>query len=179
MADLSLQKKNISQQVARNLTQLIKRMKTTVLMSFLCFLFFLEAGCGQQEVTEKQNVIDSLKTRLEQLKPGLGEFMTQIKYHHDELGKSIKNKDFERSAYEVDEIKEITDKIKQLQITNDKLTQPFVVFFDKYLQAPLASLADAAAKKDNASLLVNFTALTNNCNSCHQENNMRFMHINY
>jgi hypothetical protein len=152
-------------------------MKTTGVMTVLCFLLFLDLGCGQQQGAVSQHTIDSLKIRLEQLKPGLGEFMTQIKYHHDELGKSITSKDFERSAYEVDEIREITDKIKQLQITNDKLTQPFPVFFEKYLQAPLTSLADAAAKKDQAALGVDFTALTNNCNSCHQENNMRFMHI--
>ena len=152
-------------------------MKTTGLITAICLLFFLQFGCGQQAATENQHAIDSLKIRLEQLKPGLGEFMTEIKYHHDELGKSISNKDFERSAYEVDEIKEITDKVKQLRITNDKLTRPFPEFYDAYLKAPLAALADAAAKKDEAALRINFVSLTNNCNSCHQANNMRFMHI--
>jgi len=38
-------------------------------------------------------------------------------------------------------------------------------------------LADAAAKKDDASLKTNFISLTNNCNSCHHENNMAFMKI--
>jgi hypothetical protein len=103
--------------------------------------------------------------------------MLQIKYHHDELGKAITNKDYGRTAYEIDEMKETFDKIKQLNITNDKLQKPFTFFYEKYLESPLSILADAASKKDDATLTTNFIGLTNNCNSCHHENNMAFMKI--
>lgn len=121
--------------------------------------------------------IDSLKTLAEALKPGLGEFMLQLKYHHDRLGEAITAKDYERAQYEIDEMKETAEKIIHLNITNDKLTQPFAGFYEKYLQSPLQVLADVAAKKDGAALRVNFISLTGNCNSCHRENNMSFMKI--
>lgn len=143
-----------------------------------CFVAMAIIGCSTQPpANNTQAAIDSLNKIISQLKPGLGEFMLQIKYHHDSLGKAINNKDYDRAAYEVDEIKEITEKIQQLNITNDKLQKPFVIFYEKYLQIPLNVLADAAAKKNDASLKTNFISLTNNCNSCHHENNMAFMKI--
>jgi hypothetical protein len=134
-------------------------------------------SCGQQPVDNKQTAIDSLNNLINQLKPGLGEFMLQVKYHHDELGKAITSKDYLRAAYEIDEMKETTDKIKQLNITNDKLQKPFSFFYEKYLESPLNILTDAASKKDDATLKTNFIGLTSNCNSCHRENNMPFMKI--
>jgi hypothetical protein len=150
-----------------------------IAVSTACFLSLIAiTSCNQQPAPDNSRAaIDSLNKIISLLKPGLGEFMLQIKYHHDSLGKAIINKDYERAAYEVDEIKETTEKIKQLNITNDKLQKPFAFFYDKYLQSPLQVLADAASKKDDASLKTNFISLTNNCNSCHRENNMAFMKI--
>ncbi|HXB45428.1 MAG TPA: hypothetical protein VNV85_15285 [Puia sp.] len=153
-------------------------MKNMILRVACCILTMAIASCSTPPATDNSRAgIDSLNKIINQLKPGLGEFMLQIKYHHDSLGKSILEKDYLRAAYEVDEIKEITEKIEQLHITNDKLQKPFAIFYDKYLQSPLNVLADAAAKKDDASLKTNFQSLTSNCNSCHQENNMPFMKI--
>jgi cytochrome c556 len=152
-------------------------MKIILVCVISLILIVLAISCQQQSVDNKQAAIDSLTNMTNHLKPGLGEFMLQIKYHHDELGKAITNKDYERAAYEIDELKETTGKIKQLNITNDKLQKPFSFFYEKYLESPLNILADAAAKKDNATLRTNFIGLTNNCNSCHRENNMAFMKI--
>ena len=154
-------------------------MKQFILFATIMTFLSIMISCQQQTATVEnyQAEIDSLKTVIAQLKPGLGEFMLQIKYHHDSLGKAINQKDYDRAAYEVDEIKETTEKIEQLNITNDKLQKPFSVFFEKYLQGPLNTLADAAAKKDDASLKTNYISLTENCNSCHHENNMSFMKI--
>ena len=152
-------------------------MKNIAIAAFY-FLLIALAGCSPQPVPDNSQArIDSLNKIITQLKPGLGEFMLQIKYHHDSLGKAINNKDYDRAAYEVDELKETTEKIQQLNITNDKLQRPFAIFYDKYLSSPLQVLAEAAAKKDDASLRTNFISLTNNCNSCHHENNMAFMKI--
>ncbi len=142
------------------------------------FLAITVTGCTTPPpANNEQAAIDSLHKIISQLKPGLGELMLQIKYHHDSLGYAINNKDYDRSAYEVDELKETTEKIQQLNITNDKLQKPFTIFYEKYLQTPLNVLAAAAAKKDDGSLKTNFISLTNNCNSCHHENNMAFMKI--
>jgi hypothetical protein len=153
-------------------------MKILIITSCCFASAIFSTACKEQTTTaNRQAEIDSLKTVISRLKPGLGEFMLQIRYHHDSLGKAIVNKDYERAAYEVDELKETTEKILQLQITNDKLQQPFSFFYEKYLKSPLQTLTDAAAKKDEVGLKNNFMALTNNCNSCHQENNMAFMKI--
>ena len=151
----------------------------TIFKSFVAFYLVMKiTSCNTQPpINNSQAAIDSLNKVISQLKPGLGEFMLQIKYHHDSLGKAIINKDYDRAAYEVDELKETTEKIQQLNITNDKLQKRFAIFYEKYLQTPLNVLSDAAAKKDDASLKTNFISLTNNCNSCHHENNMAFMKI--
>lgn len=153
-------------------------------MKIFCFYLCIAsvitilASCQQQPSTDnKQASIDSLKNIINQLKPGLGEFMMQIKYHHDELSKAITAKSYDRAAYEIDEIKETAEKIQQLHITNDKLQQPFAFFYDKYLKSVLEVMSTAAANKDDASLHTNLISLTNNCNSCHHENNMSFMKI--
>lgn len=156
----------------------IADMKTIMISTVFYFFSIAILSCNTQPAPDgNRSAIDSLNKIINQLKPGLGEFMLQIKYHHDSLGKAILEKDYERAAYEVDEIKETTEKIQQLNITNDKLQKPFSIFYDKYLQAPLNVLADAASKKDDAALKTNFISLTNNCNSCHHENNMAFMKI--
>lgn len=153
-------------------------MKIICAFAVTLIMIALAVSCqNQNPVDDKQAAIDSLTKMINHLKPGLGEFMLQIKYHHDEIGKAITNKDYARAAYEVDEIKETTEKIIQLNITNDKLQKPFAFFYEKYLESPLNILSDAALKEDDATLKTNFIGLTNNCNSCHHENNMAFMKI--
>jgi hypothetical protein len=152
-------------------------MKTISVCAISVILIVLAISCQQQPVDNRQAAIDSLTNMINHLKPGLGEFMLQVKYHHDELGKAITNKDYERAAYEIDELRETTDKIRLLNITNDKLQKPFAFFYEKYLESPLNILAEAVSKKDDATLKTNFIGLTNNCNSCHHENNMAFMKI--
>src|SRR5580658_9036030 len=110
-------------------------MRTMLTFVAMFGLLILVTDCqNQHPVDESRPAIDSLSNLVNLLKPGLGEFMIQIKYHHDELGKAITAKDFERVAYEVDEINEITDKLKQSLITNEKLRKPFSFFYDKYLE---------------------------------------------
>ncbi|MBS1598219.1 MAG: hypothetical protein JST75_08335 [Bacteroidetes bacterium] len=146
----------------------------TSLLLFPVLLF----SCHQQITTDNPtSSIDSLKNIIEQLKPGLGEFMLQFELHHDRLAKAIREKNYERANYETDELKETAKKIVQLHITNEKLQQPFSFFYDKYLKAAFENLSIAAENKDESALNTNFLALTNNCNSCHHENNMAFVKI--
>src|SRR5882724_619059 len=153
-------------------------MKISIMILSIVFIITIITSCQQQTPPDnKQEAIDSLKTIINRLKPGLGEFMTQFEYHHDRLAKSIREKNYERAAYETDELKETAEKMIQLHITNDKLQQPFAFFYDKYLKSVLESLSDAATKKDEFALNTNSISLTNNCNSSHHENNMSFMKI--
>jgi hypothetical protein len=152
-------------------------MKILIVILAIVIINSIFTSCQQQTPPDNKSEIDSLRTIIGQLKPGLGEFMMQFEYHHDRLAKSIQAKDYERSAYETDEIKETAEKLIQLHITNEKLQQPFVFFYDKYLKSALENIADASAKKNDVALSTNYIALTTNCNGCHHENNMSFMKI--
>ncbi len=155
-------------------------MKSFIFCLFCAGALLMVHGCNpRQEPDNIHAEIDSLKSLTEELKPGLGEFMLLIRAHHDSLGRAIGLKDFERAAYEVDEIKETAEKVKKLNITNDKLQHPFAELYKKWLESPLQTLADAASKKNEQVLKNNFISLTNNCNGCHYENNMPFMKIGY
>ena len=127
---------------------------------------------------QTQVQLDSLRAVINGLKPGLGEFMMQVEYHHDRMAAAIGRKDFDRVSYEADELVEVFEKMDQLQITNDKLKEPVIVFFKKYIESPVKAIQAAAEKKNAVTLQTNMQALTNNCNSCHHENNMPFMKIN-
>ena len=92
-------------------------MKTMMASAAFYFILIITTSCNPQPVPDNTRAaIDSLNKIINQLNPGLGEFMLQIKYHHDSLGKAILEKDYERAAYEVDELKETTEKIEQLNI---------------------------------------------------------------
>lgn len=154
-------------------------MKISITILLVTFLVATINSCRQQApLNNNQETIDSLKMLIAQLRPGLGEFMMQFEYHHDRLAKSILDKNYERAAYETDELRETAERINQLHISNDKLQQPFIFFYDKYLKSVLESLSNAAEKKDEATLNTNIVALTSNCNSCHHENKMAFLKIN-
>jgi predicted transcriptional regulator len=103
--------------------------------------------------------------------------MMQFEYHHTKLSKTIAEKKYDQVAYEIDEIREVAEKIEKLKINNDKLKAPFSTFYDKFLKSALDALGDADTKKNDQALQTNLIALTNNCNSCHNENNMSFMKI--
>jgi hypothetical protein len=154
-------------------------MRIGYVLFILIFLVFAFA-CSQnsKQMSSSQLSADSLLTLVNQLKPGLGEFMMQVEYHHDRMALAITHKDYNRVSYEADELLEVFEKMEQLQITNDKLKEPVAVFVEKYIRNPLAAIRDAATKKEDGNLQTNMTALTNNCNSCHHENNMPFMKIN-
>lgn len=153
-------------------------MKISITILLVIFLIATINSCRQQIPPDNnQETIDSLKMMIAQLRPGLGEFMMQFEYHHDKLAKSILDKNYERAAYETDELKETAERINQLHVSNDKLQQPFIFFYDKYLKSVLESLSNAAERKDKAALNTNIVALTSNCNSCHRENKMGFVKI--
>jgi hypothetical protein len=113
------------------------------------------------------------------LKPGLGEFMVQLEFHEQRLVKGIHEKNFERVSFEIDEMNEVAEKVEQLRISNDKLRASFGSFYKKYLTAPLDSLKSSADRKDVTALQNHLITLVTNCNSCHKENNMGFLEINY
>jgi hypothetical protein len=150
------------------------------LLPFTIFSIFLFSACSQGEIASgQQGTIDSLKQTIELLKPGLGEFMVQLEFHEERLARGIREKNFERASFEIDEINEVAEKVEQLRINNDKLKASFGSYYKKYLYAPLDSLKSSADRKDANALQNHLITLVTNCNNCHKENSMGFLQINY
>ena len=105
--------------------------------------------------------------------------MVQLEFHEQRLAKGIHEKNFDRVSFEIDEMNEVAEKVEQLKISNDKLKGSFGSFYKKYLNAPLDSLKSSAERKDVNALQNHLVTLVTNCNSCHKENNMGFLEINY
>ncbi len=149
------------------------------ILGFFLIISFLIACQHTAQSEEQKQAIDSLGNIIQLLKPGLGEFMVQLEFHEERLSKSITDKNYERAGFEIDEISEVAQKVEQLHITNEKLKQSFNEFYKKYLNSPLNELKGASERKDDAALKSGLISLVNNCNSCHQENSMGFLKINY
>jgi len=155
-------------------------MKILFISFSLCCVITLFPACSQVESSATQQAeLDSLKQTVELLKPGLGEFMVQLEFHEERLAKGISEKNFERAAFEIDEINEVAEKVEELKISNDKLKASFSKFYKKYLNSPLDSLKASAGRKDITALQNHLITLVTNCNSCHKENGMDFLKINY
>src|ERR1700747_1670747 len=82
----------------------------------LLFVTLIIASCSQQSDNTKQLQarIDSLQQKLNNTyKPGLGEFMLGIQEHHAKLWFAGINKNWALADFEVHEIGETVDDIKQ------------------------------------------------------------------
>jgi hypothetical protein len=124
-----------------------------------------------------QNQIDSLKNRIALLTPGLGEYMLQIKYHHDALGDALRNNDTARAWYECGEIEETFKNAIKLNVSNEKLRQPLDTLVSNLIFPVIDSLDQDFMKHDLVSANSHYQLLTEHCNTCHEANNMSFMKI--
>jgi hypothetical protein len=154
-------------------------MKNLFLIFILLSGIFSSACSHLETSSNQQSAIDSLNRIVELLKPGLGEFMVQLEFHEERMAKGIQEKNFERAAFEIDELNEVAEKVEQLRITNDKLKGSFGEFYKKYLNVPLDSLKASADRKDAQAMQNHLITLVTNCNNCHKENSMSFLKINY
>ncbi|MBS1528953.1 MAG: hypothetical protein JSU01_01490, partial [Bacteroidetes bacterium] len=80
----------------------------------LFILLFVLASCGQGNDAQLQTKIDSLQQKVNKAyRPGLGEFMLGIQEHHAKLWFAATNRNWELADFEVHEIGETLDDIKQ------------------------------------------------------------------
>ena len=113
--------------------------------------------------------IDSLEKKLAtSYKPGFGEFMSSIQIHHAKLWFAGKNKNWELANFEMHEIGEALDAIKEYQTEREESKKVDM------LKPSLDAVNDAIQKKDSALFNSSYLLLTSTCNNCHKAVNFGF-----
>ena len=129
---------------------------------FFVFIFITGCNTNNNENATLKNEVDSLRNELAHTyKPGLGEFMSGIQVHHAKLWFAGKEQNWKLAAFELDEIKEAIDDIKQYNSDRPEVAKIGMI------DGPLDSLADAVKRSDAALFTRSFQLLTNTCNNCH------------
>lgn len=131
---------------------------------FIVFLVMISAACNsnKEKIQSLQNRIDSLEAKQAAgYKPGLGEFMSNIQVHHAKLWFAGKNQNWRLADFEIHEIMESLDDIKQF--ATDRKETAFIPMLDPALD----SINHAIEAKDSRAFKNSFVFLTNTCNNCH------------
>ena len=139
--------------------------------SLLAFVLLALYACYNQTNNDKQLQarIDSLQTRLaDTYKPGFGEFMSSIQVHHAKLWFAGKNKNWELADFEIHEIGETLDAIKEYQNEREESKKVDM------LKPALDAVNDAILKKDSSLFNSSYLLLTSTCNNCHKAVNFGF-----
>jgi len=133
-------------------------------LSLLAAIFFSFIACNQHTDNSKlQSRIDSLEKKLATTyKPGFGEFMSSIQVHHAKLWFAGKNQNWELADFEMHEIGEALDAIREYQAEREESKKVDM------LKPALDAVNDAIQKKDSMLFNSSYLLLTNTCNNCHK-----------
>ena len=138
----------------------------------LCVTFCLLAISCKQPVNSNAALlsrIDSLEKKVAATyKPGFGEFMSSIQIHHAKLWFAGKNKNWELADFEMHEIAETLDAIKEYQTEREESKKVDI------LKPSLDAVKDAIDKKDSSLFNSSYLLLTSSCNNCHKAVNFGF-----
>jgi len=137
------------------------------------FIFFIACltSCNQSNNSSAalQSRIDSLEKKLANTyKPGFGEFMSSIQVHHAKLWFAGKEQNWELADFEMHEIGEAIDAIKEYQTEREESKKVDM------LKPALEAVNDAIQKKDVTLFNSSYLLLTNTCNNCHKAVNFSF-----
>ena len=138
---------------------------------FLLIIIPSFIACKQQADNAKslQSRVDSLEKKLATTyKPGFGEFMSSIQIHHAKLWFAGKNQNWELADFEMHEIAETIDAIKEYQTEREESKKVDM------LKPSLDAVNDAIQKKDSALFNSSYLLLTSTCNNCHKAVNFGF-----
>ena len=122
----------------------------------------------REQLLLQQSQIDTLRAQLQALQPGLGERMSLVQMHHAKLWFAGRNGNWPLAGFELDEIREQLDGAKGLAASRPEVANL------PMLDAPLDSLRQAVARKDNSAFQSAFETLTKTCNSCHVASHFEF-----
>ena len=132
----------------------------------IALLFVSLAGCNRsthESNQDLQNQIDSLQKKMAHAyTPGVGDFMSSIQMHHAKLWFAGKNENWELANFEIEEIQEALDDIRQYCADSPSI-KPLPMIFQ-----PLDSVKRAISEKNILMFKTSFNLLTNTCNNCHK-----------
>ena len=138
----------------------------------LCITFCLLVISCKQPVNSNAALlsrIDSLEKKVAATyKPGFGEFMSSIQAHHAKLWFAGKNKNWELADFEMHEIAETLEAIKEYQTEREESKKVDM------LKPSLDAVKDAIDKKDSSLFNSSYLLLTSSCNNCHKAVNFGF-----
>jgi len=135
----------------------------------LIALLFMACGPGSTDTLQLQKKVDSLQQVLNRsYKPGLGEFMLLIQQHHARLWFAGTYKNWPLADFEVHEIGETLDDIKQY--CTDRPEVKSIGMIDP----AISSISKAIKQQDVEQFKTAFKTLTANCNTCHKDNQHGF-----
>lgn len=140
----------------------------------ICFILIIACialSCNQSDHSSAalQSQIDSLEKKLNTTyKPGFGEFMSSIQVHHAKLWFAGKEQNWELADFEMHEIGEAIDAIKEYQTEREESKKVDM------LKPALDAVNDAIQKKDATLFNSSYLLLTNTCNNCHKAVNFGF-----
>ena len=123
------------------------------------------AACNQQSGKTEQlkAKVDSLQNKLDNAyKPGFGEFMSSIQVHHAKLWFAGTNNNWELADFEVHEIQESLDDIRQFNTDRPEVKSIGMIL------PSIDSMNNAIKLKDQQLFKSSFIFLTNTCNNCHK-----------
>jgi|SRR5436190_5266592 len=138
---------------------------------YFLVIIIVSSSCNQQaqRTGALQSRIDSLEKKLATTyKPGFGEFMSSIQVHHAKLWFAGKNKNWELADFEIHEIGETLDAIKEYQNEREESKKVDM------LKPALDAVNDAIQKKDSSLFNSSYLLLTSTCNNCHKAVNFGF-----
>ena len=138
---------------------------------YLFVIIIVASSCKQRTESTRalQSRIDSLEQKLvHTYKPGFGEFMSSIQVHHAKLWFAGKNQNWELADFEMHEIAESIDAIKEYQTEREESKKVDM------LKPSLEAVKDAIDKKDPALFNSSYLLLTSTCNNCHKAVNFGF-----
>jgi hypothetical protein len=137
------------------------------LIVIVCFMMI---ACNQSGNNQQlQAKIDSLQAKLnDTYKPGLGEFMMGIQEHHAKLWFAGINKNWKLAEFEVHEIGETLDDVKKYCTDRPEIKSLRII------DPAVNTIKEAISKQNMGKFKAGFTKLTNDCNSCHKDNQHGF-----
>lgn len=151
----------------------IKIKNIQFIIPFLILFLFISCNTSSNSVPQ----VNDSKKEIDELTPGLGEYMIQLEYHHQKIGKAIVDTNYKRIDYELDELQEVFEKIEYFHNNHEKLKETFEQNKNAYLTPTINLLKSASSHKQKDSCVFFYNQLTSNCNSCHAANQVEFISI--
>ncbi|GGW61102.1 hypothetical protein DFQ11_102594 [Winogradskyella epiphytica] len=104
-------------------------------------------------------------------KPGLGDFMETLQYHHSKLWFAGKNENWKLADFEIHELMETVEDIETFHAGRKDIEMINMI------KPALDSVNNAIAQQNTDVFESSFSFLTNTCNQCHQATGYEFNRV--